>query len=97
MIRLVIPILISLLLSAGGCGGGAVGTSTERTTTVTEDQAIDTAREAVRQHDSFADVAVFEAQPMGNGWRVTAEDERSGDERLIIIDSDGNVTKYQGG
>ncbi len=95
MTRLITPLLAALLLALAGCGGGAE--SFERTTTVTENQAIEAARDAVRQNDAFADSATFTAKAKGNGWQVDVVDEQSGQERMIIVSGDGTVVQYQGG
>lgn len=100
MHRSMLILLCSALLTGGGCGGGPSEDSTEkrvRTATVTEDQAIELAREAVRQNDSFADSAEYSVTPTGNaGWTVTVNGS-AGQFRLIVLDSTGTVVKYDGG
>ncbi len=101
MHRSLLILLCSALLTGGGCGGGPSGEgSTEkrvRTATVTEDQAIELAREAVRQNDSFADSAEYSVAPTGNaGWTVTVKGS-AGQFRFIVLDAEGKVIRYDGG
>ena len=90
-------LLCSALLAVAGCGGGGSEGSTEkrvRTATVTEDQAIVLATEAVRQNDSFADSAEYSARPSGDsGWQITVE-SGDGQFRIIVLDGEGNVIMY---
>ncbi len=100
MHRSLLILLCSALLTGGGCGGGHSEGSTAkrvRTATVTEDQAIELAREAVRQNDSFADSAEYSVAPTGNtGWTVTVHGS-AGQFRLIVLDGEGSVVRYDGG
>lgn len=95
MIRSLVGILAAGLILSG-CGGGsdAGGPATPRTTTVSEEQAIEFARDAVRQNDSFADSANYEAMAIGNGWQINVVDENSGEFRMIVLDGDGGVLEY---
>jgi len=94
MIRVTVALLVAITLA--GCGGSDPG-SFERTTSVTEQQAIDAARDAVKQNDSFSNSVTFVAAAKGNGWQVDVRDETSGEERVVIIGPEGNVVMYRGG
>ena len=67
--------------------------------TVSEQDAIQTAKDAVRDRDGWSDAATFEAEPKGNGWTGTvwrgAVD--TSDMRLILLDAEGEVVMYQEG
>ncbi len=97
MHRSVLILLCSALLTVGGCGDGAPEGSTEkrvRSATVTEEQAIVLATEAVRQNDSFADRAEYVAKPSGDaGWQITV-DSGDGQFRIIVLDAEGKVIMY---
>ncbi len=94
MIRSLLGLLTALLILSG-CGGSPPGGITEpRTTTVTEEQAIEFAKDAVRQNDSFADSATYSATAIGNGWQINVVDEDSDAFRMIILDTDGGVLEY---
>ncbi len=92
MIRSLVVLVTALMLS--GCSGGGVGESEPRTTTVTEDQAIAFATDAVRENDNFADTAAYTAVPIGNGWQINVLDENTGEFRMIVLDGDGGVLEY---
>ena len=95
MIRLVT--LILALLIASGCSESSSDPAPKlvRTTTVTEADAISIAKQAVRDNDgSWNDSAQYQAEPMGNGWQVSAEGPTGF--RLIVIDESGKVVKYEG-
>ncbi|MHC4094156.1 MAG: hypothetical protein ACYSVY_28425 [Planctomycetota bacterium] len=96
-----IAVILALVFFAGGCGEsqpeGAI--RAPRTTTVTEQGAIDIARDTVRDRDGWSDAATFEAEPTGNGWTVTvwrgAAD--TSDMRLVVLDESGDVVLYEEG
>ncbi len=93
MIRLMVLTLVLLVVT--GCGDSKnTAQPTARTTTVTEQDAISTATQAVSENDGWSN-AQLKAEPMGNGWQVTAEGP-NGEIRLIMIDGNGAVAKYQG-
>lgn len=101
MHRSLLILLFSALLVAGGCGGGKASedemAKRVRTATLSEDQALEKAKAAVRQNDSFADSAEYEITPTGtSGWTVTVNGS-NGEFRLIVLDDAGVVLKYQGG
>lgn len=100
MNRSLLLLLCSALLTVGGCGGGGPEGSTDkrvRTATVTEQQAIELATEAVRKNDSFADSAEYSATETGTaGWTIVVNGN-AGQFRLIVLDSAGEVIKYEGG
>ncbi len=92
-------LLCSALLTAGGCGGEPEGSADKRvhTSTVSEERAIELATAAVRENDSFADSAEYTVQPTGDaGWTITVNGN-GGQFRLIVLDSSGEVIKYEGG
>ena len=95
MIRSVIFLSATLLVLSGCKGRSGGGEAPPRTTTVTEQQAIDAARAAVQEHDSFAKTATYEAAAQGNGWVVTVT--AGSQVRLIMIDPQGKVVNYGGG
>ena len=96
MFRSVLIVLLSAVVAGGGCGGGgSSGLSVEPATTVTEDQAVSIAMDAVRDNDSFAETASYTAKESGNGWAVTVVDEEAGELRIVVIDGEGNVSKYE--
>ena len=100
MNRSLIILVCLAVLTAGGCGGGGPDDSTDkrvRTSTLTEEQAIDLATDAVRENDSFADSAEYSAKATGDaGWTITVNGN-AGQFRLIVLDSAGEVIKYEGG
>ena len=93
MIRLMV-LTLALLVAAGCSESAPTDQSRVRTTAVTEQDAIDAARQAVSEKDGWSN-AQFQALPMGNGWQVTAEGP-AGEIRLIMIDANGEVGSYQG-
>jgi hypothetical protein len=99
MIRAIV-IVLALVLFSGGCGGEeqSGGIRAPRTTTVTEQGAIDIAKDAASERDGWSDVAC-EAVPMGNGWRITVTrgGGGAGNVRIVILDGEGEVTMYQEG
>lgn len=98
MIR-AIAIILALVFFSGGCGEKQPDGSIRapRSTTVTEEGAIDIAKDAVTERDGWSDVTCV-AVPMGNGWQVTATRSGArGDVRIVILDGDGKVTMYQEG
>ena len=99
MHRSLFILLCSALLTAGGCGGDPEGSTDKRvhSSTVTEERAIELATAAVRQNDSFADSAEYAVTPTGDaGWTITVTGD-AGQFRLIVLDSAGEVIKYDGG
>ena len=99
MHRSLFILLCSALLTAGGCGGEPEGASEKRvrSSTVTEERAIELAKAAVRENDAFADSAEYTVEPTGDaGWTITVNGN-AGQFRLIVIDSGGEVIKYDGG
>ncbi len=100
MHRSLLILLFSALLIVSGCSGEpteAEKAKTARTATLSEDQAIDKAKAAVRQNDSFADSAEYEVSPTGAaGWTVTVTGG-GGEFRLIVLDAAGEVLRYEGG
>ncbi len=96
MIRSLFILLFSALLLFGGCGGGSSGdgSSVDRTTAVTEQQAIDLAKAAYRERGSFDDSAQYSAEPSSNGWQVTIRDS-SGNLGLVMLDGEGAVVMYR--
>jgi hypothetical protein len=96
MIRSIVLFLTFALL-ASGCGEGSQEGSIRapRTTTVTEQQAIQFAKDAVRERDGWTDTQNVEAQPTGNGWTVTVYSAGTGEPRLVILDGEGEVIQYQ--
>jgi hypothetical protein len=67
-----------------------------RAPSLSEDQALDKAKQAVRQNDSFADSADYVVKPTGdNGWTVTVTGG-GGEFRLIVLDDQGEVLRYEG-
>lgn len=98
MYRSLLILLFSGLLFAGGCGSepsAADKAPTVRKATLTEDQAIEKAKDAVRQHDSFADSATYEVTPIGDaGWQITVTSGR--EVRFVALDGTGEVIKYDG-
>jgi hypothetical protein len=99
MIR-AIAVILALVFCAGGCGEKTPEGSIRapRTTTVGEQQAIDIARDAVRDRDGWSP-ANFEAEPTGNGWTVTVWQGAIDDSelRLVVLDSEGEVVTYDEG
>jgi len=93
--------ILALVLFTGGCGETAQEGSIRapRTTTVTEQDAIDIAKTAVRDRDGWSAAANVEAEPTGNGWTVTvwrgAVD--TSEMRLVVLDDEGEVVMYQEG
>ena len=88
-------VLTMMLLVATGCGDSAAPVqSSVRTTTVTEQDAISAATQAVSEKDGWSN-AEYKAIPRGNGWQVIA-DGPNGEVRLIMIDRDGSVANYGG-
>ncbi len=100
MHRSLLILLFSALLIVSGCGGEpteAEKAKTARTATLSEDQAVDKAKAAVRQNDSFADSAEYSVTPLGSdGWTVTVKGS-GGEFRLIVLDGAGDVVRYEGG
>ena len=96
MIRSLFILLFSALLLLGGCGGGSSGDGSraDRTTAVTEQQAVDLAKAAYRERDSFDDSAQYAAVPASNGWQVTIRDS-SGNVGLVMLDGEGAVVMYR--
>ncbi|MHC4218029.1 MAG: hypothetical protein ACYSU7_06180 [Planctomycetota bacterium] len=94
-------VFLAFVLLAGGCGESADEGSLRppRTTKVTEQAAIDIAKETVRDRDGWSDAGAAEATPMGNGWTVSVwrETMGSGDVRLVVLDGEGKVIRYQEG
>ncbi len=100
MHRSLLILLFSALLITGGCGGGpseADLATRVRTASMSEEQALDKARQAVRDNDSFADSAEYAIKPTGDsGWTVTVNGT-GGEWRLIVLDDLGEVLRYEGG
>ena len=100
MHRSLLILLFSALLVLSGCSGepsDAEKAKMVRTATLSEDQAVDKARAAVRQNDSFADSAEYSVTPLGgDGWTVTVQGS-GGEFRLIVLDGAGEVVRYEGG
>jgi hypothetical protein len=67
-----------------------------RAPSLSEDQALDKAKQAVQQNDSFADSADYAIKPTGeNGWTITVTGG-GGEFRLIVLDDQGQVLRYEG-
>jgi hypothetical protein len=100
MIRSIV-IILALVLFAGGCGEEAREGSIRapRTTTVTEQDAIETAKNAVRERDGWSAVTNVEAEPTGNGWTVTVWRGaiNASEMRLLVLDAEGEVVDYTQG
>ncbi len=100
MHRSLLILLFSAVLVAGGCSGApseAEKAKMVRTSALSEDQAVDKAKAAVRQNDSFADSAEYAVSPTGaDGWTVTVTGG-GGEFRLIVLDAAGEVIRYEGG
>ncbi len=100
MIRSIAVILASVFL-AGGCGQSEPEGRIRppRTTTVTEQAAIEIARDTVRERDGWSDAATFEVEPTGNGWTVTVwrGAANTSDMRLLVLDQEGKVILYEEG
>lgn len=98
MYRSLLVLLFSGLLLVGGCSSepsDAEKAPRVRTTNLTEDQVMQKAKDIVRQHDSFADSAEYDVEAAGDaGWQVTVESS-AGDVRLILLDGNGEVIKYE--
>ncbi len=97
MIRFIIITLVAAISVLPGCGGGSGsgGVPGPRTTTVTQEQAIDFARTAVQERDAaIAKGATYEASPEGNGWMITVQSGKN--VRLILLDAEGKVVSYVG-
>jgi hypothetical protein len=95
-----IAVILALVFFSGGCGESApTGGRVPRTTTVTEQNAIDIATTAVRDRDGWSDQASFEAEPTGNGWTIVVWREGAGgvETRVVELDSEGEVIEYEGG
>ncbi len=96
MIRSFFILLFSAVLLLGGCGGSSGdGSRVERTTAVTEQQAVELAKAAYRERGSFDDSAKYSAEPSSNGWQVTIRDS-SGNTGLVMLDGEGAVVMYRG-
>ena len=93
-------IVLALVFFSGGCGKQEPtgGIRAPRTTTVTEQDALDIAKDTVRERDGWSD-ATFKASPVGNGWRITVTRGGAGpgEARLVVLDDEGSVISYQGG
>ena len=100
MHRSLLILLFSALLMTGGCGGGsseADMATRVRTPSMSEDQALERARQVVRDNDSFADSAEYSIKPTGEtGWTITV-DGSGGEFRLIVLNDQGDVLRYEGG
>ena len=100
MHRSLLILLFSALLITGGCGGEPSETDRAkrvRVAALSEDQALDRARQVVRENDSFADSAEYSIKPTGDsGWTITV-DGSGGEWRLIVLDDQGEVLRYEGG
>ena len=100
MHRSLLILLFSALLITGGCGGEpseADRAKRVRVAALSEDQALDRARQVVRENDSFADSAEYSIKPTGDsGWTITV-DGSGGEWRLIVLDDQGEVLRYEGG
>ncbi len=97
MHRSLLILLSAVLLTLGGCGGAPSDDELAkrvRTATLSEDQAIEKAREAVRNNDSFADSAEYAASATGDdGWTITVTADDGF--RLIVLDGGGEVIRYE--
>ncbi len=99
MHRTLLILLVSALLIMSGCGGGPSESDMSkrvRSASLSEGQALDKAKQAVRQNDSFADSAEYSIKPTGeNGWTVTVTGN-GGQFRLIVLDDAGDILRYEG-
>jgi uncharacterized lipoprotein YajG len=95
-VRCVTIVLAAALACLAGCGDRAgVGELPPRTTSVTQDQAVEIAKTTVQERDAgLARGAAYEASPEGNGWLITVQSGKS--VRLIILDAEGKVFSYSG-
>ena len=100
MHRSLLILLFSALLITGGCGGEPSATDRAkrvRVAALSGGQALDRARQVVRENDSFADSAEYSIKPTGDsGWTITV-DGSGGEWRLIVLDDQGEVLRYEGG
>ncbi|MHC4588892.1 MAG: hypothetical protein ACYTAQ_06035 [Planctomycetota bacterium] len=96
-----IAIILALVFFAGGCGETAQEGSIRppRTTSVTEQDAIEIAKNTVRERDGWSAATNVEAEPTGNGWTVTVWQGAvdTSEMRLLVLDSEGEVVMYQEG
>ena len=99
MHRSLLILLFSALLITSGCGGGPSEADMEkrvRAPSLSEDQALDKAKQAVRQNDSFADSADYAIKATGDsGWTITVTGS-GGEFRLIVLDEQGEILRYEG-
>ncbi len=88
---------IVVLLSVAGCE--AQTTTPPRNLSTGESRAIEIARGAVEQNDTWSDRATFEPHRAGEGWIVYVERQPAvpGGHRWVAIDKAGNVTEYARG
>ncbi len=86
--------LVALLAVAGCSKSEAEGSraTAARTTSVTEQQAIDIAKAALAEQHGWANAATYAARPAGLGWAVTAMHD-SGGNGLVSIGGDGSIIK----
>jgi len=106
------PILITLiaLVLTVGCSvaphSGRNSSLTPATAQLDERKAIEIAKHAVAQNDTWADRATYKAKQKDDGtwsvmvWRITGYDDNEnptftpGGHRLVTVDTTGKVMKY---
>jgi len=94
------PVIVMFLIIAG-CSDSVLGA-------IDKTKAIEIAKQAVEQRDTWADRATYDATPKGDGWTVVVlriegidKDGKPqfvpGGTRYVSIDNKGNVRDYSRG